>query len=91
MDEFILPVCSPAYAHRMGLHDNPLALRHCTLLHDRQAWNKDCGEEEGLAWANHFGVSLPEVPGIGFDRSDLALVAALHDVGIAMGRRRLVQ
>ena len=37
MDEEILPVCSPEYAHRHDLTNTVINLRHCTLLHDRQA------------------------------------------------------
>ncbi|HBA1072463.1 TPA: DNA-binding transcriptional regulator DsdC, partial [Escherichia coli] len=37
MDEEILPVCSPEYAQRHDLTNTVINLRHCTLLHDRQA------------------------------------------------------
>jgi hypothetical protein len=36
-------------------------------------------------------VELPPSSGIGFDRSDLAVIAAMNHVGVAMGRKRLVQ
>lgn len=91
MDEAILPVCSPEYARRFELHSRPSQLRHCTLLHDRQAWSNDSGTDEWYSWAQQFGIELPTSTGIGFDRSDLAVIAAMNHVGVAMGRKRLVQ
>ncbi|AUX92722.1 DNA-binding transcriptional regulator DsdC [Mixta gaviniae] len=91
MDESILPVCSPAYAERFRLTGDSAALQHCTLLHDRQAWSSNSGRGEWHSWATHFDVALPPEPGIGFDRSDLAIIAAINHAGVAMGRQRLVQ
>lgn len=65
MDEAILPVCSPDYARRFALQDNLNNLRHCTLLHDRQAWSNDSGTDEWHSWAQHFAVNLPDSSGIG--------------------------
>lgn len=91
MDEAILPVCSPDYARRFDLMGSLVNLPHCTLLHDRQAWSNDSGTDEWHSWAQHFGVNLPTSSGIGFDRSDLAVIAAMNHIGVAMGRKRLVQ
>lgn len=91
MDEEILPVCSPEYAQRHALTNTVINLRHCTLLHDRQAWSNDSGTDEWHSWAQHYAVNLPTSSGIGFDRSDLAVIAAMNHVGVAMGRKRLVQ
>lgn len=91
MDEAIVPVCSPEYAQRFELKNKPAHLRNCTLLHDRQAWSNDSGTDEWHSWAQHFSVTLPSSSGIGFDRSDLAVIAAVNQVGVAMGRKRLVQ
>ncbi|XWJ93568.1 DNA-binding transcriptional regulator DsdC [Phytobacter ursingii] len=91
MDEEILPVCSPDYARRFDLTGSLVNLPHCTLLHDRQAWSNDSGTDEWHSWAQHFGVSLPASPGIGFDRSDLAVIASMNHIGVAIGRKRLVQ
>ncbi|SQB40653.1 DNA-binding transcriptional regulator DsdC [Citrobacter koseri] len=91
MDEAILPVCSPEYARHHDLTNARVNLRHCTLLHDRQAWSNDSGTDEWHSWAQHFGVNLPTSSGIGFDRSDLAVIAAMNHIGVAMGRKRLVQ
>lgn len=91
MDEAIVPVCTPYYARQLQLTSNPANLRHCTLLHDRQAWSNDSGTDEWFSWAQQFGIELPQSSGIGFDRSDLAVIAAMNHVGVAMGRKRLVQ
>lgn len=91
MDEEILPVCSPDYARRFDLTGSLVNLPHCTLLHDRQAWSNDSGTDEWHSWAQHFSVSLPASPGISFDRSDLAVIASMNHIGVAMGRKRLVQ
>ncbi|ROK66223.1 DNA-binding transcriptional regulator DsdC [Escherichia coli] len=91
MDEEILPVCSPEYAQRHDLTNTVINLRHCTLLHDRQAWSNDSGTDEWHSWAQHYAVNLPTSSGIGFDRSDLAVIAAMNHIGVAMGRKRLVQ
>jgi LysR family D-serine deaminase transcriptional activator len=76
----------PEYAQQHELLQNPDNLRHCTLLHDRQAWSNDSGTDEWLSWAQHFAVNMPPSSGIGFDRSDLAIIAAINHVGVAMGR-----
>lgn len=91
MDEAILPVCSADYARQFNLLNAPHHLQHCTLLHDRQAWSNDSGTDEWFGWAQHFAVPLPPAAGIGFDRSDLAVIAAMNHIGVAMGRKRLVQ
>ncbi|MDU7822888.1 MAG: DNA-binding transcriptional regulator DsdC, partial [Klebsiella sp.] len=91
MDEAIVPVCTADYARQHQLQQNPGNLRHCTLLHDRQAWSNDSGTDEWFSWAQTFCVDLPQSSGIGFDRSDLAVIAAMNHVGVAMGRKRLVQ
>ena len=91
MDEAILPVCSAEYARRFQLSARPEHLQHCTLLHDRQAWSNDSGTDEWHSWAQHFAVTMPPSAGIGFDRSDLAVIAAMNHIGVAMGRMRLVQ
>ena len=58
MDEYMVPVCSPAYAECHQLLDNPDQLQHCRLLHDRPAWGDDSGNDEWQSWARQSGVSL---------------------------------
>lgn len=91
MDESIIPVCSPEYASQFDLDGKPANLSRCTLLHDQQAWSYDSGTDEWHGWAQHFALALETDTGLGFDRADLAMTAAIHHAGVAMGRRRLVQ
>lgn len=91
MDESIIPVCSPEYAQRYNLIGNTDNLKLCTLLHDQQAWSYDSGTDEWSAWAKRFNIPFSQPRHeMGFDRSDLAIIAAINHVGIAMGRKRLV-
>lgn len=91
MDEYIIPVCSPEYAEKFNLMNTVENLKHCTLLHDCQAWSNGMGTDEWNSWAAHFNIDLDTSLGISFDRSDLALIAAKNNLGITMGRKRLVQ
>lgn len=91
MDEYIIPVCSPEYAEKFTLMNTVENLQHCTLLHDCQAWSNGMGTDEWNSWAAHFNVDLDTSLGMSFDRSDLALIAAKNNLGITMGRKRLVQ
>lgn len=92
MSESIIPVCSPKYAQEHELMGNPHHLANCTLLHDRQAWDHISDFDEWRAWSESKGLSLfPHRGNICFDRSDLAVIAAINHAGIAMGRTRLIQ
>ncbi|MGY3885459.1 DNA-binding transcriptional regulator DsdC [Aeromonas aquatica] len=91
MDEYMVPVCSPDYAEQHGLLDNPDNLSRCRLLHDRQAWGHDSETDEWLSWARQSGIVIDGCQAnMGFDRSDLAIIAAMNHAGIAMGRKHLV-
>lgn len=60
-------------------------------MHDRQAWSYDSDIGEWNTWAKHFDLEFADGQrGMGFDRSDLAVIAAMNHVGIAMGRKKLV-
>ncbi len=92
MSESIVPVCSPNYAKQQDLLNNPHHLKNCTLLHDRQAWSSNSDYDEWKAWSEHYGLSLfPHRRNLCFDRSDLAIVAAMNHAGVAMGRKQLVK
>lgn len=92
MSEAIVPVCSPEYAKEFDLIDNINNLAQCTLLHDNQAWGYDSNADEWELWANNFNInSLDASASISFDRSDLAVVAATNNAGVAMGRQSLIQ
>ncbi|GKX63701.1 Gcv operon activator [Pragia fontium] len=91
MDESMVPVCSPEYAEKYQLMGNITHLKQCTLLHDRQAWSNDSDTDEWSSWAKHFDISLDAGQhNMGFDRSDLAIIAAINHAGVAMGRKKLV-
>lgn len=90
MDEFMVPVCSPQYASDHGLMGAVGNLHRCRLLHDRQAWGLDTDSDEWRTWGSHWHLSLEACSShMGFDRADLAILAATHHAGVAMGRRQL--
>lgn len=92
ISESIIPVCSPEYAARHELVGNIHHLANCTLLHDRQAWSNNSDFDEWRAWSEYMGLGLfPNKSNICFDRSDLAVIAAVNHSGVAMGRKRLIQ
>lgn len=92
MRERLAPVCSPDYARRHGLEQNPQNLKHCTLLHDALAWDHAAYDAEWTLWAEQHGLqdALPK-RSLTFDRSDLSVTAAMNHAGIAIGRQQLVQ
>ena len=92
MTETIVPVCSPQYAKDFDLIGNINNLNHCTLLHDNQAWGYDSNTDEWALWTNHFNMNcLGASASLSFDRSDLAVVAAMNNAGVAMGRESLIR
>ena len=92
MSERIAPVCSRAYADRYNLFSRPENISNCLLLHDSRAWNHAAYDAEWSLWINQ-NVPSKDLPErcYTFDRSDLCIVAAMNDVGIAIGREKLVQ
>jgi LysR family D-serine deaminase transcriptional activator len=92
MREQLAPVCSPDYARRHRLQENPENLRHCTTLHDSLAWDHAAYDAEWTLWAEQHNLlaSLPKRT-LTFDRSDLSVTAAMNHAGIAIGRQQLVQ
>ncbi|POZ61007.1 DNA-binding transcriptional regulator DsdC [Chromobacterium alticapitis] len=92
MEEEMAPVCSPSYAERHQLLEQPAKLRECVLLHDARAWRHAAHDAEWTLWARAAGREADLPPrSLTFDRSDLCLAAAVHHAGIAIGRRRLAQ
>lgn len=92
MEEKMAPVCSPEYARRHGLLDQPENLKNCTLLHDSLAWNNAACDAEWNLWARQNGMEAMLPPrSFTFDRSDLCVIAAINHSGIAIGRQRLVE
>ena len=81
MDETLFPVCSPAYANRLGDITDHTCLKRAKLLHDRdpqaswQVWRK----EFALDW-------FDPSPGPRFTSTDMVLSAASKGFGIALAR-----
>ncbi|OCG28557.1 colanic acid biosynthesis glycosyltransferase WcaA [Gilliamella sp. wkB108] len=93
MNETVIPVCSPDYAQQHNLINNIDNLINCTLLHDNQAWGYDSNFDEWNTWATNFSLSFDfnHIAKISFDRSDLAIIAAMNHCGVAMGRKHLIE
>lgn len=89
MDEAMQPVCSHDYAVQHDLYQRPEGLMQCLLLHDAAPWARAGRNDEWQLWAQQYEIQLPEAE-CTFDRSDLALQAAEHGMGVAMGRRSFV-
>ncbi len=92
MSEEIIPVCTQAYAEQFNLFEKPVNLVNATLLHDNQAWDYNSHHDEWTLWAKQNGITdIDAIPSISFDRSDLAVSAAMHNAGVAIGRLSLVE
>jgi len=91
LDEYLLPVASPAFvAVHPGLA-SPRDLEPGMLLHDARPWDGVTEDEEWRRWLDGADVSLPNLAlGKRFNLSQLAIGAALAGEGIAMGRLALV-
>ena len=92
MNETIVPVCSPQYAEYHQLTENIENLKNCLIIHDNQAWGYDTNFDEWQSWVKHFNLDLDfeDLPTMLFDRSDLAILAAINHSGIAMGRKHII-
>ncbi len=71
-----MPVCAPAQAG--------IDLARATLLHVASA------TEDWEAWAAACGIDLPPGPGITFDTVHMAVDAAAAGLGVAVGRRPVI-
>lgn len=93
MSETIIPVCSPEYAKRHDLSNRIENLPYCTFLHDSQAWeyNSLFSEWEFWASAHNLRYDFSQFKYCLFDRSDLAINAAIHGMGVALGRENLIK
>lgn len=91
LDEWLLPVASPAFLASHPSLRTPADLRAPMLLHDSSAWAGAGPYEEWEHWLRHAGVQLAHLEqGHHFNLSQLAIAAALAGQGIAMGRAALV-
>ncbi|MFJ1253039.1 LysR substrate-binding domain-containing protein [Cupriavidus sp. CuC1] len=93
LDEWLLPVASPAFlAAHPGLR-TPKDLKGAWLLHDVSPWDGAQAFEEWRHWLQAAGVEadVGELDaGQRFNLSQLAVGAALAGQGVAMGRSALV-
>ncbi|AZG15831.1 MULTISPECIES: LysR substrate-binding domain-containing protein [Cupriavidus] len=91
LDEWLIPVASPAYLAAHPELRTPDGLRGAMLLHDVTPWDGAGEFEEWQGWLRHAGVDLPDAAeGQRFNLSQLAINAALAGQGVAMGRSALI-
>lgn len=91
LDEWLIPVASPAFLAAQPALDSPRQLQAEWLLHDSSPWEGAGAFEEWQHWAAQNGMdSLAWAQGQQFNLSQLALGAALAGQGVAMGRAALV-
>lgn len=83
--EQLIPVCSPAYRETLLNDEGNADLRQATLIHVTTV------SEDWLAWLDATGAKgLEPKASLHFDTIQLALEAAMMDLGVALGRRPLV-
>ncbi|MGH6990740.1 MAG: LysR substrate-binding domain-containing protein [Stellaceae bacterium] len=83
--ERLVPVCSPAYRDILVDAAGTVDLRRATFLHVTSA------SEDWRAWFDKSGVpGFDPTSGLRFDTIQLAFEAAIMGLGIALGRRPLV-
>lgn len=91
LDEWLLPVASPAFVAAHPELRAPADLRGELLLHDASPWDGAGEFDEWGAWLEQAGVTVASLEqGQRFNLSQLAIGAALAGQGIAMGRTALV-
>lgn len=91
LDEWLLPVASPAFVAAHPEIRAPEDLQGGMLLHDVSPWDGAGEFDEWRWWLDQAGRSMPEFGhGQRFNLSQLAVSAALTGQGVAMGRTALV-
>lgn len=93
MEDFLLPVASPALAQRHPRLDGAGDFDGVTLLHDAQSWPDAADDAEWRAWLRPLrdGGAVNSQRGLRFNLADLAITAALAGDGVAMAGMALVQ
>lgn len=90
MEDYVLPVCSPALLDGRRALGSPEAMLELPLLHDVGA-EGDVSLSDWRAWLDQIGrPDLPSEQGERFNHVGLAIEAAVHGLGIAMARISLV-
>jgi len=83
--EQLVPVCSPAYRDTLIDEKGNVDLRRATLIH------VDAASEDWQAWLDRAGMNdIESSGGLRFDAIQLAFEAAVMGLGVALGRRPLV-
>jgi len=83
--ERLVPVCSPAYRDTLVDEAGAIDLRRATLIHVTPA------SEDWQAWLDGGGIAgVESAGGLRFDTIQLAFEAAIEGLGVALGRRPLV-
>lgn len=91
MDEYLLPVASPAVQERHPVLERAGDFEGVTLLHDVAAWAGAPEHTEWQYWLDEAGDrSVNPRRGLHFNLADLAIAAALAGEGVAMARLSLV-
>ncbi|MGY8523915.1 LysR substrate-binding domain-containing protein [Paracidovorax citrulli] len=91
LDEWLMPVASPAFVAAHPEIRTPADLRGSLLLHDVSPWDGAGEFEEWRYWLEHAGVAVPDLEqGQRFNLSQLAVSAALAGQGVAIGRTALI-
>lgn len=89
-DEYITPVCTPAYLAEHAL-ETPGKLGKCILLHDAHAWSGCANDAEWHVWLEEAGtLNIARDHDRFFSLADMSFQAALSNQGVAMGRRALI-
>lgn len=91
MDEYLTPVCSPAYLAKHRFLKQPADLARCTLLHDAHPWEGAEPDAEWCHWLREAGAAgVDSKQGQMFTLANISIEAALTHQGVAMGRLTLV-
>jgi LysR family transcriptional regulator, glycine cleavage system transcriptional activator len=91
MDEYLVPVCSPAYLAERGYLKKPKDLARCALLHDAHAWIGGHKDAEWKHWLQQAGATeVDSTQGQFFSLANMSIEAALTHQGVAMGRASLI-
>ena len=93
LDEFLLPVASPAFMAAHPEIRSPADLDAACLLHDESPWPGARPAEEWLQWLTRAGTPISAdrlQQGRVFNLSLLAVGAALAHQGVALGRLSMV-
>lgn len=91
LDEYLVPVASPAFISNCGTKLRKESFDPSCLLHDDHPWDGAPIDQEWREWFDGTGSSLPILShSRRFNLFQLALTAALNGSGIALGRLSLV-